>query len=45
MGDAMRRRALLEHTYSLRALHVREILRNSAGEVQAWRRREIQQPA
>lgn len=45
MGDAMRKRALLEHTYSLRALHVREILRQSTGEVLAWRSRELQQPA
>ena len=45
MGDAMRRRALLEHTYSLRALQVREILRQSTGEVLAWRGRELQQPA
>ncbi len=29
MGDAMRRRALLEHTYALRALQVREILQQS----------------
>jgi spore maturation protein CgeB len=45
MGDAMRRRALLEHTYSLRALQVREILRQSTGEVMAWRSRVLQQPA
>jgi spore maturation protein CgeB len=45
MGDAMRRRALLEHTYTLRALQVREILRQSTGEVLAWRSRELQQPA
>lgn len=45
MGDAMRKRALLEHTYALRALQVREILRQSTGEVLAWRRRELQQPA
>ncbi len=45
MGDAMRRRALLEHTYSLRALQVREILRQSTGEVLAWRAREMRQPA
>jgi spore maturation protein CgeB len=45
MGDAMRRRALLEHTYALRALHVREILLHSTGEVLAWRSRELQQPA
>jgi spore maturation protein CgeB len=45
MGDAMRRRALLEHTYSLRALQLREILRHSTGEVLAWRHRELQQPA
>ncbi len=45
MGDAMRKRALLEHTYALRALQVREILRHSTGEVQAWRSRQMQQPA
>ena len=45
MGDAMRKRALLEHTYALRALQVREILRQSTGEVMAWRSREMQQPA
>ncbi len=33
-------RALLEHTYALRALQVREILRQSTGEVMAWRSRE-----
>lgn len=45
MGEAMRKRALLEHTYVLRALQVREILRQSTGEVMAWRSRELQQPA
>jgi spore maturation protein CgeB len=45
MGDAMRRRAILEHTYALRALQVREILRQSGGEVFAWRSRELQQSA
>jgi spore maturation protein CgeB len=45
MGDAMRKRALLEHTYALRALQVREILLQSTGEVLAWRSRELQQPA
>ncbi len=45
MGDAMRKRALLEHTYALRALQVREILLQSTGEVMAWRSRELQQPA
>jgi len=45
MGDAMRRRALLEHTYGLRALQVREILRQSTGDVLAWRSRELQQSA
>jgi len=45
MGDAMHRRAVLEHTYALRALQVREILRNSSGEVFAWRSRALQQPA
>ncbi len=41
----MRRRAILEHTYALRALQVREILRGSTAEVQAWRARELQQSA
>jgi spore maturation protein CgeB len=45
MGDAMRRRALMEHTYALRALQVRDILRTSAREVFAWRSRELQMPA
>ena len=45
MGDAMRKRALLEHTYALRALQVREILLHSTGEVLAWRSRELQLPA
>lgn len=45
MGDAMRKRALQEHTYALRALQVREILLHSTGEVLAWRSREMQQPA
>ena len=45
IGEAMRRRALLEHTYGLRALEVREILMHSAGEVRAWRDRELEQPA
>ncbi len=45
MAEAMRRRAMLEHTYALRALQLREILRASAGEVFAWRNREIQLPA
>lgn len=45
MGDAMRRRALMEHTYGLRALQVREILRQSTGEVLAWRSRELQESA
>ncbi len=45
MGEAMRRRALIEHTYALRALQVREILRHSTGEVFAWRSREVQEPA
>lgn len=45
MGDAMRKRALMEHTYALRALQVREILLHSTGEVLAWRSRELQQSA
>ncbi len=45
IGDAMRRRALLEHTYSLRALEVREIVRGSSVEVLDWRSREFRQPA
>lgn len=45
MGDAMRRRARMEHTYGLRALQVREILRQSTGDVLAWRSRELQQSA
>jgi spore maturation protein CgeB len=45
IGEAMRRRALLEHTYALRALQVREILRQSTAEVLAWRSREMQLPA
>ena len=45
MGDAMRRRALLEHTYALRALQVREILQNSRADVFAWRARELQESA
>jgi spore maturation protein CgeB len=45
MGEAMRRRALLEHTYALRALQVREILQQSRADVFAWRARELQQPA
>ncbi len=45
MGEAMRRRALIEHTYALRALQVREILSQSRGDVFAWRNRELQQSA
>jgi len=45
MGDAMRRRALMEHTYALRALQVREILQQSGAEVFAWRSRELQHSA
>jgi spore maturation protein CgeB len=45
MGEAMRRRALLEHTYALRALQVREILQQSGADVLAWRHREVQQSA
>lgn len=45
MGEAMRQRALLEHTYALRALQVREILTQSAAEVLSWRDRELRQPA
>lgn len=45
IGDAMRRRAVLEHTYTLRALQVREILRQSTPEVLAWRSRELERTA
>jgi len=45
MGEAMRRRALLEHAYSLRALQVREILQQSGADVLAWRQRALPQPA
>ncbi len=41
IGGAMRRRALQEHTYALRALQVREILRQSTPEVLSWRRPEL----
>jgi spore maturation protein CgeB len=42
IGEAMRRRARQEHTYSLRALEVREILSQSSPEVLSWRTREGQ---
>ncbi len=45
IGEAMRKRARLEHTYALRALHVREILRQSTPEVLSWRSREMKQLA
>ncbi len=41
MGDAMRRRALQEHTYALRALQVREILSQSSPGVLNARSREL----
>ena len=45
IGEAMRRRAMLEHTYALRALQVREILQQSGADVLAWRSRAVQQSA
>lgn len=45
IGGAMRKRALLEHTYALRALQVREILRQSTPEVLSGRSREVQRAA
>lgn len=46
IGEAMRRRALQEHTYALRARQVREILHQSSPGVLASRSRELQrQPA
>ena len=45
IGEAMRRRAMLEHTYALRALQVREILRQSTPEVLSWRSRELEKTA
>ena len=45
IGDAMRRRAILDHTYTLRARQVREILLQSTPEVLAWRNRAVQLPA
>lgn len=45
IGRAMRKRALLEHTYGLRALEVREILRQSTPEVLSGRSRELQRAA
>jgi spore maturation protein CgeB len=42
IGDAMRRRARQEHTYSLRALQVREILSQSSPEVLSSRSRNLQ---
>jgi spore maturation protein CgeB len=41
MGEAMRRRALQEHTYALRALQVREILSQSSPGVLNARNREL----
>jgi spore maturation protein CgeB len=41
MGEAMRRRALQEHTYALRALQVREILSQSSPGVLNGRSREL----
>ena len=43
IGEAMHKRALLEHTYALRALQVREILNQSAPEVLWWRSQQVQQ--
>jgi spore maturation protein CgeB len=45
IGRAMRKRALLEHTYALRALQVREILRQSTPEVLSGRSREFEREA
>jgi spore maturation protein CgeB len=45
IGGAMRRRAILEHTYALRALQVREILRQSTPEILSWRRLELERTA
>lgn len=45
VGGAMRRRALQEHSYAMRALQVREILRQSTPEVLSWRRPELKQTA
>jgi spore maturation protein CgeB len=41
IGEAMRRRALQEHTYALRALQVREILHQSSPGVLTSRQREL----
>jgi spore maturation protein CgeB len=41
IGEAMRRRALQEHTYALRALQVREVLRQSSPGVLNARSREL----
>jgi spore maturation protein CgeB len=41
IGEAMRKRALQEHTYALRALEVREILQQSSHSVLSGRRREL----
>ena len=45
IGGAMRRRAIQEHTYALRALQVREVLRQSTPEVLSWRRPELKRTA
>lgn len=46
IGEAMRRRALQEHTYSLRALQVREILHHSSSAFLGTRQPELyRQPA
>ena len=42
IGKAMRKRAHLEHTYALRALALREILRNAAPLPAVWRERQQQ---
>jgi spore maturation protein CgeB len=42
IGDSMRERARMEHTYALRALEVRDILSHSTPEVLSWRNRELQ---
>ncbi len=45
IGLAMRRRAMLEHTYALRSLQIREILKQSTPEVLSWRRPQLKQTA
>jgi spore maturation protein CgeB len=42
IGEAMRRRARQEHTYTLRALQVREILSQSSPEILSSRSRDLQ---